>query len=72
MTSSNYIQEISSVVNKWNNRLSWDELFMINALTLSARSSCDRLHVGCVLVKDKKAKKMSSLEDVLKLKDSQI
>jgi len=52
MTSSNYIQEITSVVNKWNNRLSWDELFMINALTLSARSSCDRLHVGCVLVKD--------------------
>ena len=33
-------------------RPTWDELFMSNALLFSTRSSCKRLHVGCVIVKD--------------------
>ncbi|MDR1414030.1 MAG: dCMP deaminase [Puniceicoccales bacterium] len=31
-------------------RPSWDDYFMAMALLLSTRSSCNRLHVGCVLV----------------------
>ena len=35
-----------------NKKLSWEEYFMSTALLLSCRSSCKRLHVGCVLVKN--------------------
>ncbi len=33
-------------------RLSWQAYFMEIAELISQRSSCNRLHVGCVLVKD--------------------
>lgn len=33
-------------------RLSWTEYFKELAITTSTRSPCDRLQVGCVLVKD--------------------
>ena len=33
-------------------RLSWEEYFMSTAILLSCRSSCNRLKVGCVLVKN--------------------
>ena len=33
-------------------RPDWDEYFKKIALVTSERSPCDRLHVGCVLVKD--------------------
>ena len=33
-------------------RLNWDEYFMSIAFLISSRSSCKRLKVGCVLVKD--------------------
>ena len=33
-------------------RLSWDEYFMSVAILISKRSSCHRLHVGCILVKN--------------------
>ena len=45
------IDEIKEIISK-NTRLTWDELFMINAMILSGRSCCIRLKVGCVLVKD--------------------
>ena len=35
-----------------NNRPSWNEYFKNIVLTTSTRSSCNRLHVGCILVKD--------------------
>ena len=35
-----------------NERLSWEEYFMSTSVLLSCRSSCNRLHVGCVLVKN--------------------
>lgn len=35
-----------------NDRLSWDNYFMLIALLASKRSSCRRLNVGCVIVKD--------------------
>lgn len=38
--------------NNNNNRLNWDEYFMSIALLASCRSPCERLHVGCVIVKN--------------------
>jgi dCMP deaminase len=35
-----------------NNRLSWDEYFMSIAILASKRSSCSRLNVGCIIIKD--------------------
>ena len=34
------------------NRPSWNKYFMEIATLASSRSSCNRLHVGCVIVKD--------------------
>ena len=34
------------------NRPSWDEYFTQIVKVCATRSSCDRLHVGCILVKD--------------------
>ncbi len=34
-------------------RPSWDEYFLKLAMLASERSTCPRMHVGCVLVKDK-------------------
>ena len=39
-----------STNNKTNERLTWDEYFMKVAHLISCRSSCHRLHVGCVIV----------------------
>lgn len=38
------------MVQGWPQRPSWDEYFMATALLIASRSSCERLHVGCVLV----------------------
>lgn len=35
-------------------RKSWGEYFMDIAETVATRATCDRLHVGCVIVKDKR------------------
>ena len=35
-----------------NNRISWDEYFMGISIITSYRSPCNRLHVGCTIVKD--------------------
>lgn len=35
-------------------RIGWDEYFMSMAVLASSRSSCSRLHVGCVLAKDRR------------------
>lgn len=53
-TQSNKVVNISNTVKLFNDRISWDEYFMSLAVLTSARSSCNRLHVGCVLVKDKR------------------
>lgn len=37
-------------------RKSWDEYFMDIAFVVAERSTCDRLHVGAVLVKNKRIK----------------
>lgn len=43
------VGQLDALIRTWN-RPSWDEYFMAMAVLLSSRSSCDRLHVGCVLV----------------------
>jgi dCMP deaminase len=42
------INSLSNILN--NDRIEWDEYFIANALLISQRSPCSRLHVGCVLV----------------------
>jgi dCMP deaminase len=45
---TNKMAEVISSLKTY--RPPWDDYFMATALLISARSSCDRLHVGCVLV----------------------
>lgn len=40
-------------MNKENNRPKWDEYFLKLAMLASERSTCSRMHCGCVLVKDR-------------------
>jgi dCMP deaminase len=46
------LSEIINIKNKQIERVNWDEYFMSIALLASCRSPCNRLHVGCVIVKD--------------------
>lgn len=45
---------ISEIINKpiLSKRIDWDDYFISTALLISCRSSCERLHVGCILVKN--------------------
>jgi dCMP deaminase len=43
------VASVDALVRTWP-RPSWDEYFMAAAVLLSSRSSCERLHVGCVVV----------------------
>jgi dCMP deaminase len=48
-------EEFSKIMDSIENlqyRPSWDEYFMMLAIFASKRSSCDRQHVGCVIVQD--------------------
>jgi len=44
--------EIIDLIQSWNDRLSWDNYFICIAFLIASRSSCNRLNVGCVLVKN--------------------
>ena len=50
--NNNYINSIKEVVNSWDDRIDWDNYFMSIAILISSRSSCNRLKVGCVIVKN--------------------
>jgi dCMP deaminase len=43
---------LQNLQNNIENRPSWKEYFMSTALLTSTRSPCNRLKVGCVIVKD--------------------
>lgn len=53
----NFIQNLQNLINDktiidTNARINWEEYFFSLTLLTSIRSSCKRLHVGCVLVKN--------------------
>ena len=47
---SSLVERLSNLLEALPGRPSWDEYFMATALLMATRSSCGRLHVGCVLV----------------------
>ena len=51
-----WLNSLQETLKNLNGRPSWNTYFMSIALLLSARSSCERLHVGCVLVSGDKNK----------------
>jgi len=46
------IKNLLGDINNLDFRLDWNDYFITIATLVSKRSSCDRLHVGCILVKD--------------------
>lgn len=42
--------ELEGLTQSWPDRPSWDVYFMATAMLMATRSSCERLHVGCVIV----------------------
>jgi len=46
--------DLINFIKQVNYRPEWDTYFMSMAYLISKRSSCERLHVGCVIVKDKR------------------
>ncbi len=55
-----FIGSVKLICNKCdgNDRIKWDEYFASMALLASSRSPCERLHVGCVIVKDNRVLSM--------------
>lgn len=51
-TNTNIEVSLIETIKKIEYRPEWQEYFMSVAYILSKRSTCDRLHVGCVIVKD--------------------
>ena len=47
-----FLKKIQEVTKKLDKRIDWDEYFMSICLLTSIRSSCNRLHVGCLIVRD--------------------
>lgn len=47
-------KEIINITETWSTRIDWDSYFMSIAFLSASRSPCERLHVGCVIVKDKR------------------
>ena len=59
---TNICSKVKNLVNNWSgNRIDWDDYFMSIAHLASSRSPCERLHVGCVLVKDNRLVSMASI-----------
>ena len=46
----NPVELVMQATAAFPRRPSWDEYFMATAALIASRSSCERLHVGCVLV----------------------
>ncbi|MFP4166723.1 MAG: deoxycytidylate deaminase [Opitutales bacterium] len=44
------LDQLEELTTAWRERPSWDTYFMATALLMASRSSCERLHVGCVIV----------------------
>ena len=46
------LHQIIDLTQSWDQRLPWNDYFMAIAFLISSRSTCSRLNVGCVLVKN--------------------
>jgi dCMP deaminase len=46
------MNNIINAIKQLDKRPTWDEYFVILTLAISKRSSCNKLHVGCIIVKD--------------------
>ncbi|MFU8847402.1 MAG: deoxycytidylate deaminase [Opitutales bacterium] len=44
------LNDLEKLTQAWPDRPSWDVYFMATAMLMATRSSCERLHVGCVIV----------------------
>lgn len=44
------LDDLERMTMAWPERPSWDVYFMATAMLMATRSSCERLHVGCVIV----------------------
>lgn len=44
------LNDLEKLTQSWEERPSWDVYFMATAILMATRSSCERLHVGCVIV----------------------
>jgi dCMP deaminase len=49
-TDKAMLADLEQLTSTWTERPSWDAYFMATALLMATRSSCERLHVGCVVV----------------------
>ena len=52
MSETNSIQNIVTNIKNVSSRPSWDEYFMTMAYLISKRSTCNKLQVGCVIIKN--------------------
>lgn len=52
MTDYQYFSDIEENYNKTNERISWKNYFKEICITTAKRSCCNKLHVGCILVKN--------------------
>lgn len=48
--SQSALDDLEKLTQSWPDRPSWDVYFMATAMLMATRSSCERLHVGCVIV----------------------
>ena len=44
------LDDLETLTQSWLERPSWDVYFMATAMLMATRSSCERLHAGCVIV----------------------
>src|SRR3989339_436414 len=47
-----HFDQLIDIIKNYPERPSWDDYFVMNCFLISKRSPCNRLHVGCVVVKD--------------------
>lgn len=52
--SESIVSKLDHLVTGLDNPIDWDSYFSCLSLLVSSRSACHRLHVGCVLVRDKR------------------
>lgn len=60
MALNKKIDDVISITKQWktDDRICWNDYFMCLAVLTATRSPCSRLHVGCVLVKNKRVVSM--------------